>query len=53
MTLKLEGDLPVDKARHSKLLKLDEIRMERNEKNTKITLKIKGQGQISPTSKHF
>jgi len=63
MTLKLEGDLDilkmylhikneVSRSKHSKLLTVDEIYMA-NEKNMKIALKVKGQGQMSPTSKHF
>jgi len=59
ITLKLEGDLDILKMylhtddevarlRHS----MDKICMA-NEKNTKIALKVKGQGQMSPTSNHF
>jgi len=36
--------------RHSKLLTEDDMA---NEKNTKISVMVKGQGQMSPTSNHF
>jgi len=63
MTLKLEDDLDILKLylhtenrvarlRHSILLMVDKI-CTANEKNTKIVLKIKGQGQMSPTSELF
>jgi len=62
MTLKPKGHLDilkmylhtenkVAKLRHSKLLTVDKICIA-NEKNTKIALKVKGQGQMSPTN-HF
>jgi len=68
MTLKLERDLNILKMylhtenkvaslRHAKLLKLyDQLMLAiagEMVKNTKITLNVKGQGQISPTSNHF
>jgi len=63
MTLKLEGDLDILKLylhtenevarlKHSKLLIMDEIGIA-NKKHTKIFLKVKGQGQMSPTSNYF
>jgi len=63
MTLKFVGDLDILKMyfhaenevarlRHSKLLTVDEI-CTANEKNAKIALKVKGRGQMSPTSNHF
>jgi len=62
MTLTLEGDLHILKTylhtesevatlRHSRLLTVNEIRMA-NEKKRK-QLKVKGQGQMSPTSNSF
>jgi len=53
MTLKLEGYLDILKmCLHTENEVLDEICMV-NEKNTKIALKVKGQGQMPPTSNHF
>jgi len=63
MPLKLEGDLDIlimylhtesEIARliQSKLVTVDEICMT-DEKNTKIALKVKGQGYMSPTSNHL
>jgi len=63
MTLKLEGYLDILKMhlhtenevarlRHLKLLTVDEI-CTANERNAKTTLKVSGQGQMSPTSNHF
>jgi len=60
--LKLKGDIDilrmylrtkneVARLRHLKLLTVDEICMA-NKKNMKIVLKIKNQGQTSPTSNH-
>jgi len=62
MTLKLEDDLDIPKMclhtenevarlRRSKLLAVDDIGVAN--KNTKIVLKVKGQGQMSPTFNHF
>jgi len=64
MTLKLEDDLDILKTyphsenevvrlRHSKLLTVDEITDAGQVKNTKIALKVKGQGQMSLTSNHI
>jgi len=58
LTLKLEGDLDILKMylhtenevailRHSKLL-IEDDRCMAYEKNTKLSLKVKDQGQISP-----
>jgi len=42
----------VARLRHWKRLITYEVRMA-NEKNAKIALRVKGQGQMSPTSNHF
>jgi len=63
-TSKFEGDLDILKmylyienevARlmHSKLPTVDDRDMYGNKKNRKIALKLKSQGQMSPTSIHF
>jgi len=63
MTLKFEDDLDILKMyhhaktefaclRHSELLTVDEICMT-NAKNMKISLKVKGQGQMPPPSNHL
>jgi len=48
----LHAENEVAGLRHLKLLREDDICMS-DEKNTKIALKVKGQGQMSPTSNHF
>jgi len=51
MTLKLEGDLDILKMYvHTES---EVVGLHGKWKNTKTALKIKGQGQLSPTSNHF